>query len=73
MKVHELITLLSQCPSDCDVQIAAGPMIAEDIIEVEIPKDPEETCFLFGGEDPEILNDECYSIGRLSTLIPAAP
>lgn len=69
MKVHELITMLSQCPPECDVEIACGPMIADAIAEVEIPVLAEETCFIFGAEDPEIMDDDCAIIGRLSDLI----
>lgn len=69
MKVHELITILARCPAGSDVQIASGPMVAEDICDVEIPGTPEETCFLFGGPDPEIMNEDSEVIGNLSELI----
>ena len=69
MKVHELITLLSRCAAGSDVQIASGPMVSEDIIEVQETTNPGDICFLFGGEDPEIMDDDSETIGRLSDLI----
>lgn len=71
MTASNLIDLLKTCHPDCQVQIAAGPMVAEDIVEVFIPPHHEETCFIFGGDDPEIMNAECSIIGRLSDLTTA--
>lgn len=68
MKVHELITLLSRCPAGCDVEIAAGDMIAEPITEVQLQSDVEDTVFIFAG-DPEVMDSENAPICRLSELI----
>lgn len=68
MKVHQLITLLLKCPAGCDVEIAAGSMIAEPITEVQVQTDSDDTVFIFGG-DPEIMTEESEPIGRLSALI----